>query len=103
MNYSNQEIFQILNETEMYCCNPLITENTTNIIIPNEEKYYDIKTKNIRLIKNLLDAYFKQIKKMKENYQQYINDIASNKKSSFDYEECLTQINELKKLIIANV
>ena len=94
--YSDQEIEDILYEADIFCSNPLIPNF-------NQDEQFNVPHTNIRLIANLLDVYFKQITKMKENYQQHNADIMSNKKSSFDYEKSLKQISELKKLIIANI
>ena len=97
--YSNQEIDDILYQADIFCSNPLINHNHLN----NEDSQFNVDPKNIQLIANLLDVYFKQIIKIKENYQQHNTNIMLNKKSSFDFEKCLTQLSELKKLIIANI
>jgi hypothetical protein len=109
MNYSEEEIQQIINSVDIFPnYEPQSELELENLL---EEKQFlfgilDNKTydpKNLRLLSNLIKLYNIKYAKWRAAYYNHKQQIKENQGVPFDFATCKYQLDELKKLIITNL
>ena len=102
MDYSDEEILQIIQTIDTFPC------EVETIL---EEKYYMIELfgnnkyepKNLRLLSNLIKLYNDKYMKWRVEYYNHKEQIKQNQGFPFDFITCKYQLSELEKLIMNNL